>query len=714
MDEQVSFFDRHEPALAVGIYELTVEQSIKSPPDAHRDEKKPPDPSGRDDTARIVDERPSATTRFAVSGSRFAIAASEIAGQFPPPGSDGDYASTLPHVALSRLTLPWERSADAQAATPWLAVLVFDEAETVVVADAQVGDLQREQFAPDPKQPGQLRDNTLAAGVLSYADGDPKWSPEPGQSLADRCRVIDVPKDLFAKVAPAAADLPWLAHSRKQTVAGGESSLSYVSANRTPPAGVGATAHLVSLEHLAAFLPAADGTPAEALADATAVRLVALASWSFRSLKQTFADRMRAVPCGVFALADPATKGTDGGDTVERALRLGYCALSHRTRAGDATISWYRGPFVPCVPTEGVVPAPDPDAADPAEPIGTADALLRYDPQTAMFDISYAAAWQLGRLLAMADGHFSSNLRAWKSTVAERTALALEREIIGERLGAVLPLDSEAGDEPAAALKAAAASLPARIQAALRSGATSQDTPPPPAAGPGLHKRLTQAQGDVTLPAPLHDWLAGLARLEGVPLRYLVPDERMLPSPSLRFFRLDPNWTRALLEGAFSIARSCTAQAAHDAAVAVAVHAAATPPVSGLLLRGQIVNDWPDLRVSASDGDGGGVGSIVRRIAPGIMLALFDGLPVEVDIHEPPHALHFDLSDPVPRRLTAGANGAIGTRPKGAKPIEIPYRADRVVDMVELASRFAAANSAELALQLAADGEGVSYGIGTA
>ena len=43
--------------------------------------------------------------------------------------------------------------------------------------------------------------------------------------------------------------------------------------------------------------------------------------------------------------------------------------------------------------------------------------------------------------------------------------------------------------------------------------------------------------------------------LEGIPFHYLVPDERLLPPESLKFFVVDPAWLAALRDGAFSIGR---------------------------------------------------------------------------------------------------------------------------------------------------------------
>ncbi len=47
-------------------------------------------------------------------------------------------------------------------------------------------------------------------------------------------------------------------------------------------------------------------------------------------------------------------------------------------------------------------------------------------------------------------------------------------------------------------------------------------------------------------------WLGRLRKLEGVPFRYVVPSEHMLPNNSIRFFHLDRNWLDAIVDGALS------------------------------------------------------------------------------------------------------------------------------------------------------------------
>src|SRR6516225_9659166 len=76
---------------------------------------------------------------------------------------------------------------------------------------------------------------------------------------------------------------------------------------------------------------------------------------------------------------------------------------------------------------------------------------------------------------------------------------------------------------------------------------------------------VAQAQAG-PMPDDVSGWLADLQELVGVPFAYLVPDARMLPAESIRFFVVDPNWTAAMVDGALSLAaRTAPAAAAVQA-----------------------------------------------------------------------------------------------------------------------------------------------------
>src|SRR5258708_39023016 len=58
------------------------------------------------------------------------------------------------------------------------------------------------------------------------------------------------------------------------------------------------------------------------------------------------------------------------------------------------------------------------------------------------------------------------------------------------------------------------------------------------------------------IPEDTKTWLGRLTLLYGVPFQYLVPDEKMLPAESIRFFYLNPEWLECLLQGACSVGRT--------------------------------------------------------------------------------------------------------------------------------------------------------------
>lgn len=62
---------------------------------------------------------------------------------------------------------------------------------------------------------------------------------------------------------------------------------------------------------------------------------------------------------------------------------------------------------------------------------------MRYDPDTGLFDVTYAAAWQLGRLLALQNASFSLALNRARKMIrqeAERQLRAAEINELKEKL----------------------------------------------------------------------------------------------------------------------------------------------------------------------------------------------------------------------------------------------------------------------------------------
>jgi hypothetical protein len=212
---------------------------------------------------------------------------------------------------------------------------------------------------------------------------------------------------------------------------------------------------------------------------------------------------------------------------------------------------------------------------------------------------------------------------------------------------------------------------------------------------------IASALGDVTVPDDIAAWLGRLFTLAGVPFGYLVPDEAMLPPESIRFFRLDENWMRVLLDGAFSLGRNLTAEANGasanlDRAVldpVVAQARAAAPvrpragvaaptgdpgtPWTGFLLRSRVVSDYPGLGVNVypkgkTPDDPVTALMPVRRLdrlgsGGDTLLCLVEGDAYRVDVHEAPELLHYGIDEYQP--------SAAGAPPTAAKNLHTFTRA---------------------------------------
>jgi hypothetical protein len=586
----ISFLESFVPTFEAGEYEVSVQQQLKNLK-----------PTGAKDQ---IDETWHGSRRIVVSGERFTLAPGSIQGCFPPVNSRGEYSDALPHLVLSSLTLPWQREPGGGGRQPWLALLVFEGSEIPEALKVKVGDLQRKDFVREAGQPATASNlpRTTASYGDAYAAREHQFVPEHGESLADPCVVIDVPTARFAQIVPSLGDLPWLAHARTVPVGAkaGEPAGTYsvIVAGRPIHGSEPCAVHLVSLEEMKNFLPAnksyaptsivtSEGVTAEA------VRLVSLYSWNFTSVEPTESFRALLTGLSCSALQRPLAKEPGAAaESVDKAFGLGYTAVDHATRDGSSTVSWYRGPLVPLA-------QPSPTIVSPVE---SADQLLRYEPATGMFDATYAAAWQLGRLLGLQSRSFSVALYNWRRGVALAAALAADE--------------------------------------AERSAVRAEAEPP----------------------ETVTSWLTKLRLLNGVPFNYLVADEGLLEKESIRFFQLDPNWCEALVEGALSIGRSTSADRDHDAVLAPMLREAArrlapsirepeveagdaTTPISGFLLRSAVVPGWPGMEIEAYAENGTEPLRAIRidHVASDMLLLMVEGLIDHVKVHEPAESLHFGL-----------------------------------------------------------------------
>ncbi|HEX6370732.1 MAG TPA: hypothetical protein VF006_17580 [Longimicrobium sp.] len=417
---QIRFYDSIQPPLRAGDYTLSAEQQVLQ----LKGEGEPPTYTAGQD--------------FRVDGPRYALDPATIHMVFPPANQAGSFVNVLPTVVFNSFALPWSRPIDPRDTgepgpdtAPWMGLLTVYDAE-----------MDPEQGTPKVGPP------TTVTPIRVVQPEDPAILPpcipldQVDPASQEKVLVVDMELAFFQSIAPSLAELPFLAHAREVNTAGkvllgmqDDGCFALVVGNRVVLNGGRSTFFLVSFEghqnHLngAAIATCDGGQPAQPY---TKIRLVVLGTWSFRAastLPGSFLDLMQALYLpgrgGVELLALPVAQGTED-PTAKEGLEVGFVALRNELRVGEFTTSWYHGPF-----------AAAPTLRDQVYgPYLFSDHAIHYDPASGLFDHAYAAAWQIGRLLALSDSRFAAALFAWRrdyfaDLVRRAAAGAVEGRVAG-------------------------------------------------------------------------------------------------------------------------------------------------------------------------------------------------------------------------------------------------------------------------------------------
>lgn len=317
----------------------------------------------------ILGQSEKVTQKFSVEGPRFSLS-DQVLAAYPGNGVTGHFGKNLPYVLLERRTLPWEQKMNIENIVPWVWLLLLTEDE---ILEVQTG------VAQDVISSGQ----NLQTPALSLDD------QEKNQS----CSYIDMDKKMFLSLVPTEKELSWLCHGRslssqdKAENNGVDTGwVSCVLSNRLPGTGdapVKNKAYLVSLQGCEGYWTEDSGQ------DGDKVRFLVLHHWEFYS--QTDDEHFYKLVSSLES--DVLTEKAKGENKqYQDILANGYVPMQHCMRDGSRTISFYRGPFVPKQVQKNT-----------AErfPLCCADSLYQYDPDLGVFDVSYAVAWQLGRMLVL-------------------------------------------------------------------------------------------------------------------------------------------------------------------------------------------------------------------------------------------------------------------------------------------------------------------------
>jgi hypothetical protein len=439
---QIQFAEACHPPLVAGGYKISLSQEIKE----SEGEKVPwnSDPY----TSELI---------FSVDAPRFTLNPGDMHSVYPPVNETGKFDNSLPHVVFSRRTLPWERTLDGKASElgkafpPWIALLLLEEDELLILDEKgnETGQsyevkslpvIYNEKDKKDSLLFPHSEDKIFVPDLGQNIPDNKKWQTEKCQYEKESCLTIDLPAELFKAIAPRYADLPYLAHVR-QVDTGNKEVLgindkgwfSLVIGNRMPQADKSHRAFLVSLEGFQDRLEENWSPDAGAK-----VRLAVLGTWAFTcegsndfkynmdllNFDRTNPPESKArkeLPDSWLHLPyDNRYKDDlDPKNIVDGAYSRGYSAFNHAMRKGEKTVSWYRGPLVPLNYDK---------PKQVQEPVSCADELIRYDPDTGLFDVTYAAAWQLGRLLALQNQSFALALNRARKAIRKKAEALMRRE----------------------------------------------------------------------------------------------------------------------------------------------------------------------------------------------------------------------------------------------------------------------------------------------
>jgi hypothetical protein len=245
-----------------------------------------------------------------------------------------------------------------------------------------------------------------------------------------------------------------------------------------------------------------------------------------------------------------------------------------------------------------------------------------------------------------------------------------------------------------------------------------------------LRKRLINPQQvaptepEAEMPPYMESFLSHLRLLVGVPFEYLIPDPRLLPDESIRFFYIDRSWTDRLVDGGVAVGKIGTREQAHHQAHSAPVNQQLdlterivrslqlgrfgsfedlkskndqnqqpADVITGFLLRSAVVSGWPHMEVRAYSVDipeklDPGDPQVAAKqlvtlrlelLSPSVMLALFNGIPQLVFLEEPHHGVQFGVN--VNRNgafeidLRSATGEQVGDAASNPIPTPVPVRA---------------------------------------
>ncbi len=157
------------------------------------------------------------------------------------------------------------------------------------------------------------------------------------------------------------------------------------------------------------------------------LRFPVLLHWRFTTTgTATFESIVRTLDSGLLGTVAARAQVADTGRLPLELVDTGHVGLEQKTRRGDSVRAWYRGPLVP---------HPTVNSAADRLPLAHAADQLRVVIPDGREDLSLASAFEIGRLLALANPNMVAALLRWRqlhyATVRRATIWAENALLLG-------------------------------------------------------------------------------------------------------------------------------------------------------------------------------------------------------------------------------------------------------------------------------------------
>ena len=381
-NQKFKLADYYLPPLTEGKYRTTYKQVLQQNPK--------------------VEGEYSNTKDFCVAVNTEILPENEVFSVRPLPEQSGDFSAELPFIVLNNPAYPWMKSIfdSNNKPIPWPALIVVSEKEIIEEKDVLYNDL-----------------NNLKGSEVYFPYEENKLLPcNPN----DKVHVITIAKDTFKKIMPSQQDRYWLTHCKKIDLSDAEDKtaqndgyFSVIIANRIPPYNA---KQIITTEdkdknkeenqngnsdninnkitNTAHFIAAYcyDGCENEdEYINCKLIKLISLYHWKFNSDTDV-----------VDKAFEPLVRDLNKGSVHKQTLK------PHYLRTGEKTYSLYHSPIQPI--NYGRAQNLN------GEKKYTSDGRLIYYKNHGIFDASYAAAFNLGRIVTLSHNTEAQQIVNWRKS----------------------------------------------------------------------------------------------------------------------------------------------------------------------------------------------------------------------------------------------------------------------------------------------------------